>query len=89
MSLNSLGARLPSPGRPDQAVFAAEDALSMYRQLAGTNPAAYGPDLARALSVITQIRVTSRSELPEALAAVRESVAIYRQLAANTCGIWR
>jgi hypothetical protein len=65
-------------------VAAAQEAVLRYRQLADTNPATYSPDLARALSVITQIRVTSCSELPEALAAIRESVVIYRQLAAKT-----
>jgi hypothetical protein len=73
--LHELCAKLP---------LARGQAVLRYRQLADTNPATYGPDLARALSVITQIRVTSRSELPEALAAIRESVAIYRQMAAKT-----
>lgn len=63
MSLNNLSIELSGLGRSAEAVVTAQEAVLRYRQLADNNPATYGPDLARALSAIAQIRVTSRSEL--------------------------
>lgn len=51
--------KLSAVGRLAEAVAAAEEAVLRYRRLADTNPATYGPDLARALLAVAQIRVTS------------------------------
>ena len=59
-----------------------KEAVDAYRELAAASPAAFLPDLARALTVLG-IRLTALRRHPEALAADREAVLLYRQLYAG------
>ena len=69
-------------GRREEALAAAEEAVSAYRGLAAARPDAFLPDLA--MSLINQFVIHSglgRQE--EALATIEEAVSTYRQLAAT------
>ena len=46
----SLSVHLGQAGRREEALAASEEAVAAYRELAGNNMAAYGPDLARSLN---------------------------------------
>jgi tetratricopeptide (TPR) repeat protein len=50
VSLNNLSGRLAEAGRREQGLAAIEEAVSVYRQLAAGNAAAYEPDLAMSLN---------------------------------------
>ena len=50
MSLNNLSLRLAEAGRRDEGLTAIEEAVAVYRRLAGANAAAYEPDLAMSLN---------------------------------------
>ena len=73
----ALVARVPSaPTR--------RSVIGLYRQLADANPATYLPDLARGLWGFAWVRATVGLELPEALTAVKEAIAIYQRLTEET-----
>ncbi|HWR48135.1 MAG TPA: ATP-binding protein, partial [Pseudonocardiaceae bacterium] len=68
----TLGYRLAHAGQREQALVATTEAVEVYRRLVELNPAAFEPDLARAL---THLGVLARSGLgrrEEALAATTE-----------------
>jgi hypothetical protein len=48
--------------------------------MAAANPAAFGPDLARGLWVFARVRAAGQVELPQALTAAQESVALFERL---------
>jgi predicted trehalose synthase len=68
-------------GRREEALAASTEAVQIFRRLAGVNPAAFEPDLARGLWSFAWVRAASQVELPEALNAAEESVARYESLA--------
>jgi hypothetical protein len=75
-------------GRRDEALSAAEEAVQVWRQLAATNPAAFGPGLSRSLlNLGNQLSEMGRRE--EALAATAEAVQVWRQLAAANPAAFR
>jgi len=80
-SLHNLGNQLSELGRREEALAATEAATGIRRQLAQANPTAYLPDLARELWGFAGVRATAGLELPEALAAAEEAIAIYQRLA--------
>ena len=49
-SLNNLGSRLAGAGHREEALAPAQEAVTLYRQLAQANPAAHNPDLAGSLA---------------------------------------
>ena len=57
-----------------------EEATGIRRRLAQANPAAHLPDLARGLWGLAGVRAIAGLELPEALAAAEEAIAIYQRL---------
>ncbi|MGH3711806.1 MAG: tetratricopeptide repeat protein, partial [Pseudonocardiaceae bacterium] len=78
--LNNLGIWLSNLGRREEALGATVEAVEVYRRLAGVNPAAFEPDLARGLWSFARVRAAGQVELPGALDAADESVAIYARL---------
>jgi Tetratricopeptide repeat len=85
ISVSNLANRLGDVGRRDEALAAAQKAVGLYRDLAehdlaGSNPAAYLPDLAASVSNLAG-RLTGAGRRDEALAAGQEAVGLYRDLA--------
>ena len=52
MSLNNLAIRLGEVGRREEAVPVAEEAVALYRALAGRHPDAFGPNLTISLRTL-------------------------------------
>jgi len=77
----ALGWRLGNAGLHRQALAPTEEATGIYRQLAQPNLAAYLLGLARGLWGFAWVRAAVGLELPEALTAVKEAIAIYQRLA--------
>ena len=77
---NNFAIRLADAGRREEALAAGEEAVRLYRDLAGANPAAFLPDLAMSVyNVALYLANAGRRE--EALAAGEEAVRLYRDLA--------
>ncbi|WP_309057841.1 hypothetical protein, partial [Streptomyces sp.] len=72
--------RLDQSGRPQDALAAGEEAVSVYRVLAAARPDAHVPDLARALYAHSR-RLEGLRRWDEALAAVREAFHLLPELA--------
>ncbi|MGH3910516.1 MAG: tetratricopeptide repeat protein, partial [Pseudonocardiaceae bacterium] len=79
-ALNNLGGWLSGLGRREEALAATSEAVEIRRRLAGVNPAAFEPDLARGLWGFAWVCSAGQVELPAALNAAEESVAIYERL---------
>ncbi len=79
MALNNLGNRYSEVGRRQEAVAPTEEAVSLYRELATTNPA-FRPDLAMALNNLG-IRYSEVGRRQEAVAPTEEAVSLRRELA--------
>ena len=80
-SLNALSNRLADLGRREDALAAAQEAVTIRRQLAAANPDAFEPDLASSLNNLAH-RLADLGRPEDALAAVEQAVIIRRQLAA-------
>ena len=81
LSLNNLALRLADLGRPEDALPASEEAVSIHRELAAARPDAFRPGLATSLTSLSdQLRQLGREE--DALPASEEAVSIHRELAA-------
>jgi tetratricopeptide (TPR) repeat protein len=77
--LSWLGNRLAEVGRRQEALAPTEEAVTIYRRLTETNPAAYLPDLAMSLNNLGNwLAEVGRRQ--EALAATEEAVTIHRRL---------
>jgi hypothetical protein len=72
--------RLTNAGQHEAALAPAEEATSIYRRLAETNPAAFLPDLAGLLSDLGMF-LSRLGRRGDALAPAEEAVTIRRQLA--------
>jgi tetratricopeptide (TPR) repeat protein len=79
-ALTNLGADLSDLGRLPDALATTSQAVDIRRGLAAAHPAAFDPDLARGLWVFARVRAVGRVELPQALTAGQESVAIFQRL---------
>ena len=80
---STSAAILSELGRREDALAAAQEAVSLHRQLAATSPDAFTPGLAMAVN--NQAKMLSDLGGPEdALAAAQEAVSLYRQLAATS-----
>ena len=60
---------------------ATDEAVTIRRQLAETNPDAYLPYLARSLAAYTGVCLSLRADLPRALGSLTEAIDIYQPLA--------
>ena len=80
LSLNNLSSRR-ALGRPEEALAAIEEAVTIYRQLAAARSDAFRPDLAMSLSNLS-VRLADLGRREEALATIQEALTIRRELAA-------
>ena len=76
----SLSRCLAASGRRDEALQTAQEAVTIRRNLAEHNPAAYTPDLAASLNNLA-IYLDSNGQQREALTTAQEAVTIRRNLA--------
>ena len=72
--------RLGGLGRREDALAAIEEAVTIYRELAGARPDAFRPDLALSLNNLSN-RLADLGRREDALTAIEEATAIYRELA--------
>ncbi len=79
---NNLGNRLSDLGRREEALAAADEAVSVYRRLAADRPDAFLPYLAASLNNLGNM-LSDLGRREEALAAAVEAVSIRRRLAAD------
>jgi tetratricopeptide (TPR) repeat protein len=77
---NSLGNRYTAIGRPEEALAAAEEAVSIHRALAKARPDAFLPDLATSLNSLGG-KYDALRRYKEALKAAKKAVSIHRTLA--------
>jgi tetratricopeptide (TPR) repeat protein len=78
--LVNLSIRLGDLGRPEEALAAIDQAVTIYRQLAEARPAAFLPDLVGSLTN-QSVYLAALGRREEALAAIDQAVTIRRQLA--------
>jgi Trypsin-like peptidase domain/Tetratricopeptide repeat len=78
--LDSLANRLSDVGQRQEALQAAREAVTHYRQLDQENPAAYLPGLVRSLNSLAN-RLSEVGQRQEALPVAREAVTYVRELA--------
>jgi hypothetical protein len=79
--LDNFGKCLSDLGRHDAALAATMEAVGIFRRLAAAQPAVFESHLAQGLLGFGRVRSTAGLELPQALDAVQESIAMYRRLA--------
>jgi tetratricopeptide (TPR) repeat protein len=72
---------LAEAGRREEGLAAIQEAVTVYRRLAGANPAAYEPDVAMSLNNLS-VRLAEAGRREEGLAAIQEAVTVRRRLAA-------
>ncbi len=80
LCLNNLGNRLSDLGRREEALTAANEAVTIQRKLAKANPAAFLQDLASSLNNLGN-RLSGLGLREEALTSANEAVTIQRKLA--------
>lgn len=94
--LNNLAFRLSKVGQREDALAAAEEALSLYRTLAAARPNAFTPNLAASHNTLA-VMLRELGRRKDALAAAEEAVRLYRALAAAradaftpafACSLW-
>lgn len=74
-ALNNHSARLSDDGRREAALAVTEEAVSLYRALAAARPDAFTPDLARAISMLSDIH-SAMGHHGEAAAAAHEALRV-------------
>jgi hypothetical protein len=79
--LNNLSNQRSEAGDRAGALTAIDEAVTLYRQLAAANPAAFTPDLATSLNNLSNQR-SEAGDRAGALTAIEEAVNLRRQLAA-------
>src|SRR3954467_38890 len=80
MSLNNLGSYFAVLDSQEEALSAAEEAVTIRRRLAQANPDVHLPDLSRSLLRYAMVCAVIDSNLSEALSATNEAIAICEQL---------
>jgi tetratricopeptide (TPR) repeat protein len=73
--------RLAALGRPADALLPAQEAVTIYRELAAASPDPYRPDLARGLADLG-VTFSALGRPADALPVEQEAVTAYRELAA-------
>ena len=79
-ALNNLSVRQGDTGDRDGALAAIHEAVTLYRRLAQTNPAAFLPDLAMSLNNLS-VQQSETGDRDGALTSIQEAVTIRRRLA--------
>jgi tetratricopeptide (TPR) repeat protein len=77
---DALSTRLAQAGKQDQALEPAQQAVTIYRELAAADPGRYCPDLAAAVANLG-VRLHQLGRPADAVAAAEEAVTIRRELA--------
>ena len=77
---NDRSTRLADLGRREDALDAIQQAVVIFRELAGARPDAFRPDLAASLSNLSN-RLADLGRREDALDAIQQAVVIYRDLA--------
>lgn len=77
LSLTNLSGRLAEMGRPDEALAAIQEAVTIRRRLANADPV-HEPDLATSLAQLS-ISLSQLGDLDDALTAAQNAVAIRRR----------
>jgi hypothetical protein len=77
---DTLSTRLAQAGKLDQAIAPAQQAVTIYRDLAAADPGRHRPDLAAALANFG-VRLHRLGHLPDAVAAAEEAITIRREFA--------
>ena len=80
MSVNNLAVDLAQAGRRAEGLTAAQQAVTLYRELVGLNRDAYLPDLAGSVNNLA-VYLAEAGRRAEALTAAQEAVTLYRELA--------
>lgn len=80
-TLEVLAVCLDNTGDRERALSVLQEALEVYRRLAAADPAAFGANLTAALGRLALLK-RALGDLPGAVAAMREGVAIRRAIAA-------
>jgi tetratricopeptide (TPR) repeat protein/MinD-like ATPase involved in chromosome partitioning or flagellar assembly len=75
-----VSSRLGELGRREEALAPVEEAVALYRELAGASPQAFTPDLAGSLNNLSN-RLDGLGRGEEALGAIEEAVVLRRELA--------
>ncbi|MEN9374370.1 MAG: hypothetical protein RIR79_1922 [Pseudomonadota bacterium] len=81
-ALNNVATALSKLGKREEALAAAQEAVSIRRTLAATRPDVFNPDLAMSLNNVANV-LSELGKREEALAAAQEAVSIRRTLAAT------
>ncbi|WP_328437718.1 tetratricopeptide repeat protein [Streptomyces sp. NBC_00444] len=89
MALSSLAAADSGAEKHDDAADVSRQAVEIRRQLAASDPAVNAPELARTLCLAAWVRRNGQFDLPWALLAAEEGVAIYRDLAAGAPTVFK
>ena len=84
-ALIMLAVRLSEVGRREEALGPAQEAVTIYRQLAEASPGTHLAGLARALNILA-VQLSGLGRPEEALGPAQEAVTIYRQLAEASPG---
>ena len=82
-TLNNLGILHRAQNRMEEARLAVDEALSIRRELAGTNPDAYLPYVADTLSYLG-ILLAAQGQFGDALVLAQEALTIYEKCATKT-----
>jgi tetratricopeptide (TPR) repeat protein len=77
----NLSARLSDLGRPEEALAASQEAVTIFRELAAARPEEFRDGLAAALTNLS-VDLGDLGRPEEALAAIQDAVTILRELAA-------
>ena len=80
-----VGELQAAAGEESEGLAATEEAAAVYRTLATTEPAAYGPTLAATLQTLAR-RLAAGKRTDDALAAAREAVDLRRQTSGHAAG---
>lgn len=86
--LTNLSTELSGSGHHQEAVAAIQEAVTINRRLAEDQPAAFNPDLATSLHMLSS-RLLTLDRQEEALKSIQEAIAIRRKLAADHPQIFR
>jgi len=79
-TLHNLGARQFELDRYEEALATAKQAVAVRREVMRTSPPTYRASLGMSLVGYASVCVPLKAELPEALDAVREALALYQTL---------
>jgi hypothetical protein len=87
-ALNNLSERLTDFDRCEEALAASEEAVRLYREVAGGSGDSFLPEVASALNNLSK-RLSEFDRREEPLAASEEAVRLYREIAGHNATAFR